>query len=419
MNGWSNVARAFGNRNYRTYQLGRFSAQLTTWMYKVAVGWLVWKLTESATWLGVFGALDQLPALFILPVAGALADRIDSLRVLRITQTVMLAQAIVLGLLDVFDMLTLTVLIVITLTNGAVNAAQQPASQSILPTFLRRNELATAYGMNSVLFNVARFVGPMVAGIVIAEWGTAPAILCNAVGAGIFSLALLRVHIEHKPPPVAPTKSLNVFGDIRAALEYSLYHPGIGPTMVVLSALALLPFTIDLLLPSLADGVFREGPRGLAWMTSAYGVGAMVQASVIARRGGIMGLSAYFVRGVLGVAVSCIALALAPNIWVALVVIFFVGFASSSTRVSSMTLLQYSIDPNMRGRVASFYAFINQVGPAIASLFVGALGDWIGIQYAVGLMGLWAFGAWIYAVRKRDGMMTSLEKEMSGTFGRR
>ena len=419
MNGWSNVARAFRNRNYRTYQLGRFFAQVTSWMYKTAVGWLAWKLTYSAAWLGVFGLLDQLPALVILPVAGALADRIDSLRVLRITQAVLLAQALIIGLLDVFDMLTLTVLIIVTLTNGVVTAAQQPASQSILPTFLRRDELATAYGLNSVGFNIARFIGPMIAGIVIAEWGTAPAILFNAVGAAVFSFALLRVTIEHPPKLAALSKSLNVLGDIRAALDYSLNHRGIGPTMIVLSALALLPFTIDLLLPSLADGVFHEGPRGLAWMTSAYGIGAMAQASVIARRGGIIGLSDYFVRAVLGLAFSCAAMALAPNIWVSLVVIFFIGFASSATRVSSMTLLQYSIDPNMRGRVASFYAFINQVGPAFASLFVGALGDLIGIQLTAGLMGVWALAVWMYARRRRDGMMTSLEKESSGPIGRR
>ena len=409
--GWSNVARAFRNRNYRIYQSGRFVSQITVWMYKVAIGWMVWKLTLSATWLGVFGALDQLPALFILPVAGALADRVNALKVLRSTQAILLVQAVVLSALDAFDMLDLWALVAVTLINGLINAVQQPASQSILPNLLRRDELATAYGLNSLTFNVSRFTGPMLAGLIINEWGTAPAIFGNAFGAAVFSLVLARVKVDFSTPTRKLSETLHVFRDIREGLAYATRHRGIGPTMAVLSALSILPFTIDLLLPSLADGVYHAGANGLAWMTSAMGVGAMVQASVIARRGGVIGLSAYFVRGVLGVGIAFIALSLAPALWVALIIIFFIGFTSSSTRVSSMTLLQYSVDANMRGRVASFYAMINQVGPAIASLFVGAIGDHFGIPLTMGLMGVWTLAVWVYAVRRRADMTETLEDE--------
>jgi MFS family permease len=410
--GWSNVRRAFAHRHYRTYQTGRFVSQITVWMYKVAIGWMVWKLTHSAAWLGVFGLLDQLPALFILPVAGALADRLDSLKVMRVTQAILLVQAVSLSLLDAFDLLTLWNLIVFALVYGLVNAAQQPAGQAILPNLLDRHELATAYGLNSLTFNVSRFIGPMLAGIIINAWGTAPAIFCNAIGATFFSIALMRMQTLFTFPKRPRSASSAVFRDIREGFRYARRHPGIGPTMAIMSSLSILPFTIDLLLPSLADGVFHAGAQGLAWMTSMMGVGAMAQAAVMARRGGVAGLSAYFFRGILGLGATFLLLSVSPALWMALICIFSIGFTSSATRVSSMTLLQYSVDADMRGRVASFYAMINQTGPALASLFVGVLGDHIGLKLTMGLIGVWTLAAWALGVSHKAAMRDSLEKDV-------
>ena len=102
--GWSNISDALNNRNYRTYQGGRFLSQITIWMYKVTIGWMVWDMTQSAAWLGVFGVLDHAPALFIMPIAGALADRMDSLKFIRITQAILMVQALVHSLLVALDM---------------------------------------------------------------------------------------------------------------------------------------------------------------------------------------------------------------------------------------------------------------------------------------------------------------------------
>lgn len=296
--GWSNLGRALRHKHYRLYQGGRVFSHTTSWMYKLAVGWIVWKLTYSTTWLGIFGILDQVPALLVMPLAGAMTDRIDALKMLRITQLLLLVQGVALAALDFFDLLNIPVLLVFTLLYGICNAFQLPANQTILPNLMPREDLTVAYGLNSVAYNIARLVGPMLAGLTINAWGTAPSIFCNAIGASIFSACLFVLQTRFTMPPNAPKRSHNMLGDIRDGVIYSMEHRGIRSTMMILGALSMLPFTIDLILPSIADGVYHMGANGLAWMTAILGIGAMVQASLIARRDGVAGLSYYGIAAI-------------------------------------------------------------------------------------------------------------------------
>ncbi len=408
---WSNLGRALRHKHYRLYQGGRFFSHTTSWMYKLAVGWIVWKLTYSTTWLGIFGILDQLPALLVMPLAGALTDRIDALKMLRITQSLLLVQGIGLAALDYFDLINLPVLIIFTLLYGIFNAFQLPANQTILPNLMPREDLTVAYGLNSVAYNIARLVGPMLAGFTISAWGTAPSIFCNAIGATIFSACLIFLQTDFKMPQGKARQSRNMLGDIRDGFTYSMRHRGIMPTIVILGCLSLLPYSIELILPSLADGVYKMGANGLAWMTAILGVGAMVQASLIAKRGDVNGLSAYAVAAIVWMAGAFCALAFSANFWLALVFVFVIGFTASATRVSSMTLLQYSVEPNMRGRVASIYGMITHFGPALGAVLVGFLGDRVGLPAVMGGIGLFTFAIWAWAITRKHDMAQTLEVE--------
>lgn len=409
---WSNIGIALRHATYRNYQSGRFLSHTASWMYKLAIGWIVWKLTHSAAWLGVFGFLDQAPALFIMPLAGALTDRVSALKMLRVTQILLVVQGVALAALDWFDLLNLPILIVLTLAYGIISAFQLPANQTILPNLLPREALTIAYGLNSVFYNVARFVGPMLAGAMITTWGTAPAILANAIGALLFMLVLYYLDSKIELPPQQPRSSKrNMLGDIRDGVAYTMKHDGIRPTIIILSAMSLLPYSIEMILPSLADGTYHMGANGLAWMTSILGVGAMTQAALIARRGGVAGLSAYAIAAILWMAVAFCAISLISNFWLALVCIFVIGFTASATRVSSMTLLQYCIEPGMRGRVASIYGLITHFFPAAGALLVGALGDRLGLPIVMSMIGVFTLGVWIWAYGHRKQMAQSLEVE--------
>ncbi len=410
--GWSNIGAALANPSYRVFQGTRFLSQIATWVYKVAMGWIVWEQTQSAAWLGVFGFLDNAPALFIMPIAGAMADRTDPLKFMRITQTILLAQSLLLAVLVWLGWANLPVLILFALAYGMVNAAQQPAGQSILPILLSRQALTVAYGLNSLSYNISRFIGPMIGGIIITQWGTAPAIFCNAVGAVIFSVGLMRTQTMFTIPVMSSRKaSTHMLRDIQDGLRYASRHKGIGPSMAILSALSVLPFTIDLILPSLADGVYKEGANGLAWMTSMMGIGAMTQALLIARRGHITGLTRYIMWSILLLAASVGLLAVSTHFWMGLFCIYLIGLTSSSVRVASMTLLQYGVAADMRGRVASFYSVITHSGPAVASLAVGIAGDRFGIPQTMAFIALATLAIWVWGWRRQAQIEESLECE--------
>ena len=413
--GLAAIVQAFRNRRYRLYQLGRFSSLITTWMYKVALGWIVWDLTHSAAWLGFLGFIDLAPALVIMPIAGAVADRMDSLKVLRITQILLLLQAAALSLLIAFDMAGLWVLIGLTFFHGIVHAAQQPASQTIMPAIVEKSELTAAYGLNSLTFNVSRLIGPAIAGLVINFWGTGPAVFANAIGAAGFCLCLTAMGTNFTFPTRKSQRkgkaSTRMMGDITEGFAYAIRHPGIGPTVLILSTLSIFPFTIDLLLPSLADGVYGEGAHGLAWMTSIMGAGAMCLAYYIAQRGGIEGLTGFIGVSILVLGIAFVVLAVADWFWLALVCIYFIGFTCSAIRVGSMTLLQYSVDADMRGRVASIYGLINNGGPALGSLIVGFFGDRFGIPATMGGVGVATLIVWAYARWRQEIMSQALEHE--------
>jgi MFS family permease len=349
----------------------------------------------------------------VMPLAGAMTDRIDALKMLRITQLLLLVQGVALAALDFFDLLNIPVLLVFTLLYGICNAFQLPANQTILPNLMPREDLTVAYGLNSVAYNIARLVGPMLAGLTINAWGTAPSIFCNAIGASIFSACLFVLQTRFTMPPNAPKRSHNMLGDIRDGVIYSMEHSGIRSTMMILGALSMLPFTIDLILPSIADGVYQMGSNGLAWMTAILGIGAMVQASLIARRDGVAGLSYYGIAAIVWMGGAFCILAFTTNFWLALVFVFVIGFTSSATRVSSMTLLQYSVEPHMRGRVASIYGMITHFGPALGAVIVGFLGDRLGLPLIMGVIGLFTLVIWTWAFARREEIARTLEADVA------
>ena len=410
--GWSNLGRALRHKHYRLYQGGRVFSHTTSWMYKLAVGWIVWKLTYSTTWLGIFGILDQVPALLVMPLAGAMTDRIDALKMLRVTQMLLLMQGIALAACDYLDLLNIPVLLAFTLFYGICNAFQLPANQTILPNLMPREDLTVAYGLNSVAYNIARLVGPMLAGLTISAWGTAPSIFCNAIGASIFSGCLFLLQTRFTMPPPTAKRSRNMLSDIRDGVTYTMGHRGLRSMMIILGALSMLPFTIDLILPSLADGVYKMGSNGLAWMTAILGIGAMVQASLIARRDGVAGLSNYGVAAIVWMGGAFCVLAFTSNFWLALVFVFVIGFTASAIRVSSMTLMQYSVEPHMRGRVASIYGMITHFGPALGAVMVGFLGDRLGLPLIMGAAGLFTLAIWTWAFARRDDISSTLEVEI-------
>ncbi len=197
--GFGGIARALRNPNYGLYTAGNAASLIGTWMQRIAVGWLTWQLTGSGAWLGAMAFADLFPTVIIGPVAGAAADRWDRLRVTKISQALAMAQSIVLFLLTVSGHITIELLLVLTAALGVIAGFNQPARLALIPSLVRREDLAAAVAINSIIFNSARFIGPAVAGLMIVAGGISAAFAANAVSFVFFLVALSRIHLESRP----------------------------------------------------------------------------------------------------------------------------------------------------------------------------------------------------------------------------
>ena len=168
MGGFGNIGRAFASRNYRIYVTGNSISLTGTWLQRLAIGWLAWQLTHSGTWLGLVSFADLFPTVVLSPWAGALADRAERVRVIWVSQCIATTQAITLALLTYFDAIGIVGLFTLAAMMGIANAINQPARLALIPELVDRANLPSAVAINSIVFNGARFIGPMIAGIVIA-----------------------------------------------------------------------------------------------------------------------------------------------------------------------------------------------------------------------------------------------------------
>ena len=390
------ITRALRNRQFRIYTLGSIPSQLGTWMQRLAVGWLTWQLTESETWLGIIAFVDMFPVVIIGPIAGALADRIDRLAFARAIQIVTMAQAAALAVLTITGAITIEILFALTLFLGIVQASFQPFRQAIVANLVHGDELAPAIAVNSVMWHSSRVVGPAIAGAVIVTWGIGPAIAINAATYVIFIIALYRIHL---PAPAAARRSIaDIPAEIVEGIRYAVGHPVIGPLLFILLCASTLGRPVTELLPGFAAEVFGRGAGGLAWLTSAAGLGAVLAGLWLARRGRLSGLVGIIIASVLVLALALIAFAATDWFWFAVPAMVAVGFGLVASGVTVQTMIQSTVDEGLRGRVLSLYGMVWLGCPALGAIVMGGLSEIYGLRWPVIGAGVLCLMVWLWAL---------------------
>jgi MFS family permease len=404
--GLRRIAAALSQTNYRAFTIGNAISLIGTWLQRIAVGWLAWQLTKSGTWLGLVAFADLFPTVLLSPVAGALADRFERLRIVLITQVVAMLQAIGLAVLVYADEMTIERLFALTVALGVANALNQPARLALIPSLVEREHLPSAVAINSIVFNSARFVGPAAAGFAIAHGGIGFAFLVNALSyvAFLISLAMIRL----TPAELAPTRR-SILGDTVDGYTYAAKHPGIGPMLALMAITSLCTRAFVELLPGFADAVFDRGPEGLAWLTAATGLGAMAGGLWMAQRPTTKGVTSIIVGNVLLISVALIGFVATRNFEFAFCCLLVAGFSLVVNGIGAQTLVQHAAAPHMRGRVMATYGMIFRGGPALGALVMGTLSSQIGLQLAVGAGAVLCALTWLWARRLRTRMAQALE----------
>ena len=369
--------------NYRRYISGQSISLVGTWMQMAAQSWLVLTLTHSSTALGFIVALQTVPVLILGPYGGVIADRVDKRRLMVILQIAMGLQALVLGLLTVAGVVQLWEIGVLAALLGLNNAFENPARQSFMLEMVGPESLRNAVSLNSVLVNVARVIGPAVAGVLIATVGEGVCFLVNAASfvAVVASLATLdrSAITPSTPTPREP-------GQLREGLRYVRSTPELGVPLLMMALAGCLAYEFQVTLPVMASKGLHAGATGFGFMTSAMGVGAVLGGLVVAAKGktGLPPL----VLAATAFGVVLLFAGLAPSLPVELFALALAGGASISFMSTGNSTLQLGAAPGMRGRVMSLWFVAFQGSTPIGGPIVGWVMAEFGARAGLGVGGV-------------------------------
>jgi MFS family permease len=366
--------------NYRRYYGGQAISMIGTWMQMTAQAWLVLTLTHSSTALGVIVALQTLPVLLLGPYGGVIADRVDKRRMMIALQSAMGLQALALGLLTVTGVVQVWEIGLLAALLGLNNAFENPARQSFMMELVGPELLRNAVSLNSVLVNVARAIGPAVAGILIATVGDGVCFLANAASfvAVVFSLTTMDGD-QLSPSTTTPRAR----GQLREGLRYVRSTPALAVPLVMMGLVGCLTYEFQVSLPVMADRGLRVGATGFGFMTAAMGVGAVFGGLLVAARGKT-GLRPLVVAA-FGFGVAMALATLAPNLAFELVALALAGAGSITFMSTGNSTLQLGAAPDMRGRVMSLWFVAFQGSTPIGGPIIGATMAALGPRAGLGV----------------------------------
>jgi predicted MFS family arabinose efflux permease len=278
---------------------------------------------------------------------------------------------------------------------GIASGVAQPSRLALIPTLVDRESLASALAINSVIFNLARFIGPALAGIVIAEIGIAAAFAANAasyIAFIAFQISLL--NLRGLPPPPAVVRQNALRASVEA-FSYACRHSGIGPMLLIFVVTTIGTRDFIELFPGFADRVFGRGPQGLAMLTSTVGLGAICGASWMVLRSAITGLANVVLVCTLIMSLAILAFTATDAFYLALPCVFVAGAMMTITGTGAQTLVQAAVDARMSGRVMALYGMIFRAGPAVGAVLMGTLSEYLGLRLALALDAIVSGSFWL------------------------
>jgi MFS family permease len=408
---FASIGAALGQRNFAWYLAGSTIALTGMWAQRVAIGWLAWELTHSGVWLGLVSFADLFPTVIVTPIAGVIADRVDRRRMSIFALSLAMVQAFTLAALTWFKLIEIWSLLALVVFSGVVFAFNSAARLAMVPNLLERQYVPSALALDSATFNIARFIGPAVAGAMIAFWGVATTFLLNSLTFTVFIYALARARMVRSEIAVRGRDRAGMAGQLAEGARYAAGHPGIGPILVLVIASSMGVRGFMELLPGLTDVVFHRGAVGLAQLNSAAGVGAFITTFWLAQRGHVRGITSAAIYGLATSGLAVLVFAATDIFWIGMFATLVAGGATSLCATGTQTLMQTVVAGAMRGRVMSLYAMFNRGTPAIGALLMGAASEAVGFRTALLGGAALALGVLLWVLRKRRTMTHALEAE--------
>ncbi|MDE0540379.1 MAG: MFS transporter [Rhodospirillales bacterium] len=392
------IGRAFASRNFRLYWTGNVASLLGFWVQLVAVGWLVWSITESEFWLGLIAFAARIPGALLAPVAGAVGDRFGLRRTAVIalviggTNSIVWFIAVLNGLEDVRWFL------VFAFIQGVAVGFDLPSRQAMVPSLINsREDLSSAIAINTASFHSGPFIAPILFALVVQFLDISAAFLLNGLCFYFFAFMLGRLDLREK----RAVRRGGIFSDILEGARYIGSQRGILIVVLVMASVHLLARPYIDLLPAFAEVFYGKGddPTGYTILQWTSGAGSLLAGLYLAIRGRNSGMGRYMVWGLLSAYGVLMVSALTTNFAAGAVLLLGAGLSMTVVAVGSQSLVQSAVDVQVRGRVISLTTGMAVGLPALGSLLLGSVAEWAGLQPAIVGAALVGLACWLLARR--------------------
>jgi MFS family permease len=383
------IYRSLQYPNYRLYFIGQSISLIGTWMQRIAISWLVYRLTHSPSMLGIISFAQLIPTFLLSPYGGVVTDRFDRYKILLATQIASMIQAGLLTAAVMTKHYDMNVLIVLSVMLGIINAFDMPSRQSLVISLVDdKAALPNAIALNSSMVHMARFIGPSIAGIIVATYGEGICFLLNTISfiAVITCLLLMKI-----PKQVIKKSGKKVWEDFSEGFLYLSKSVPLRRVIIMLGLISLLMMPFTTLLPVFAKDIFNGDAATYGHINAVSGLGALVGTFYLATL-----KTSKYLTNILLIAISVfsaalIAFSFSGNLYVALAFMTFAGFGMMLCISAGNTFIQTNVSEQMRGRVMSFYAMAFFGMQPIGSLLVGIVAKHIGARHTLMIEG--ALGA--------------------------
>ena len=384
---YAHAWRALRHRNFRLFFTGQSISLIGTWMTRIATAWLVYRLTGSALLLGVVSFAGQIPTFLLAPFAGVFVDRLNRRNLLVWTQVLAGVQSLAMAALTLAKVITIREIIILSALQGLINAFDMPGRQAFLVQMVSddagnpdKQDLGNAIALNSSMVNMARLIGPALAGIVIAAVGEGYCFAIDGFSYIAVVISLLMMSIQFAP---ARSAAAPMFAQLKEGWSYVTGFRPIRTILTLFALLSLMGMPFVVLMPIFASQVLHGGPHTLGFLMGASGVGALVSAISLAFRKDVRGLTTMIQISAAIFGAGLVLFGLSHNLLLSLLLMTVVGFGMMQGMAASNTVVQTLVPEDKRGRVMSFYtmAFVGMA--PFGSLLAGSLAHRFGAPHAI------------------------------------
>ena len=394
--GLKSIFRSLRYRNYRLFFSGQSLSLIGTWVQRIAIPWLVYRLTGSAFLLGFVGFAGQIPTFILAPFAGVLTDRLNRYHIMIVSQILSMIQALALALLFFTNTIEVWNVLLLSVIQGCINAFDTPARQSFVIEMVEdKNDIGNAVALNSSMFNGARLVGPSIAGVLIASLGEGACFLINGISYIFVVISLLLMKVK---PQEKKRKDTNIIKEFKEGFTYTFGFPPIRSIIILLTLISLMGMPFSVLMPIFAKDIFHGGSHIFGFLMGASGVGALIGAAYLASRKSVVGLEKLIPLAAVVFGLGLVSFSLSSSFPLSIILMIITGVGMMMQTACSNTILQTISDNDKRGRVMSFYTMAFMGTAPIGSFLAGSMASMIGAPATLLIGGIaCVIGALVFA----------------------